>query len=108
MIQQRPFDCPAAAVRVTVYRQTFMVSGVGSSTTIKQHDHDCSCADGKLQNAVATPIKGILYFYDPTLWGDHFANPPHALCNQYWLSIYAVGITCESCILLPRPVLPSC
>ncbi|AJW93588.1 hypothetical protein BM43_7637 (plasmid) [Burkholderia gladioli] len=45
MIQQRPFDCPATAVRVTVYRQTFMVSGVGSSTTIKQHDHDCSRAD---------------------------------------------------------------
>lgn len=44
MIQQRPFHCPAAAIRMTLYRQTFIVSGISSSAAVKQHDHDCSHA----------------------------------------------------------------
>lgn len=44
MIQQRPFLCQTAAVRVTLYRQTFVISGVSSSAAIEQHDHDCSRA----------------------------------------------------------------
>lgn len=45
MTQQCPFHCPAAAVRVMLYRQPFIVSGIGSSAATKQHDHDCSRAD---------------------------------------------------------------
>lgn len=45
MTQQRPFHCPAAAIRVTLYRQTFIVSGIGSSAVAVQHDHDCSHAE---------------------------------------------------------------
>lgn len=45
MIQQHPFHCPAAAIRVTLYRQTFIVSGIGRSAAAAQHDHDCSRAE---------------------------------------------------------------
>ncbi|MCA8005171.1 hypothetical protein [Burkholderia cenocepacia] len=45
MTQQHPFHCPAAAVRVTLYRQTFIVSGISSSIATKQHDYDCSRGD---------------------------------------------------------------
>ena len=44
MIQQRPFYCPAVAVRVMLSRQTFVISGVGNSNLAVQHDHDCSLA----------------------------------------------------------------
>lgn len=44
MIQQCPFHCPVAAASVTLYRQTLIVSGIGSSAAVKQHEHDCSRA----------------------------------------------------------------
>lgn len=45
MIQQCPFHCPIAATCVTLYRQIFIVSGIGSSAAAVQHDHDCSRAE---------------------------------------------------------------
>ncbi|WP_186080563.1 hypothetical protein [Burkholderia gladioli] len=45
MTQQRPFHCPIAAIPVTLYRQTFIVAGIGSSAAAVQRDHDCSRAE---------------------------------------------------------------
>ncbi|HHX4060135.1 TPA: hypothetical protein ACU967_007670 [Burkholderia contaminans] len=45
MTQQYPFHCPAVAIRVTLYRQTFIVSGISSSAADVQRDHDCSRAE---------------------------------------------------------------
>lgn len=45
MNQQRPFHCPAAALRVVLYRQISVVSGIGSSAAIVQCDYDCSHAN---------------------------------------------------------------
>lgn len=44
MIQKRPFHCPTASVCVTLFRQTFAISGIGGLAATVQHDHDCSRA----------------------------------------------------------------
>ncbi|SDI50239.1 hypothetical protein SAMN04487926_11839 [Paraburkholderia steynii] len=45
MFSQFKFNCPAVDVRVTVTRQTFTHSIIGTSEILIQHDHDCSRED---------------------------------------------------------------
>ncbi len=41
MTEQRTYLCPIVAARVTLYRQTFAISGIGCSAAAVLHDHDC-------------------------------------------------------------------
>jgi len=42
MFRKASFECPVVKVVVTVIRQTFTASGIGSSATWDQHDYSCS------------------------------------------------------------------
>jgi hypothetical protein len=42
MFSQASFECPVVEMRVTLTRQTFAYSGIGSSATSVQHDYSCS------------------------------------------------------------------
>jgi hypothetical protein len=45
MFSQASFKCPVVAVRVTVFRQTFINWGIGNSVAEVQHDYSCSRED---------------------------------------------------------------
>jgi hypothetical protein len=42
MFKQASFECRVVGVQVTVFRQTFTNSGIGSSAAAVQHDYSCS------------------------------------------------------------------
>lgn len=42
MKKQIAFRCPVVAIEVTLERQTFLLSGIGSASVTMQHDYECS------------------------------------------------------------------